>query len=168
MSEPDDKGQRRDEQDAAPDAEHSREDTSHKTQKDDEREHYSKKSLAAIASRKTLNSPARRREDTRCWSQVPARAPTMAGTPTTTASAQLTSPSTPNAIIPNRAVIPIAARDVPVASIGAKPARRTRSGTTMVPPPTPKSALKKPAATPMTTYTVLGGSVRGTVVFSRS
>ena len=92
----------------------------------------------------------------------------MAGTPTTAASAQLTSPSTPKATIPNSAVIPIAASDVPVASIGVKPARRTRSGTTMVPPPTPKSALKKPAATPMTTYTSLGGSTHGTVVFSCS
>jgi len=104
----------------------------------------------------------------RCWSQMPARVPAMAGTPTTTASAQLTSPSTPNATIPNRAVIPIAASDVPVASIGANPASRTRRGTTMVPPPTPKSALKKPAATPIPMYTVLNRSARDTVVFSRS
>ncbi len=104
----------------------------------------------------------------RCWSQIPARVPAMAGTPTTTASAQLTSPSTPNATIPKSAVIPIAASDVPVASIGAKPASKTRRGTTMVPPPTPKSALKNPAATPMPMYTVLDRSARGTVVFSRS
>jgi len=37
-----------------------------------------------------------------------------------------------------------------------------------VPPPTPKSALKKPAATPIPMYTVLNRSARDTVVFSRS
>jgi hypothetical protein len=46
-------------------------------------------------------------------------------------------------------VIRITARDVAVAALGSKPSRRTSSGTTTIPPPTPKRALKNPEATPM-------------------
>jgi hypothetical protein len=46
-------------------------------------------------------------------------------------------------------VIRITASDVAVAALASKPSRRTRSGTTTIPPPTPKRALRKPDAMPM-------------------
>src|ERR671934_2177884 len=52
-------------------------------------------------------------------------------------------------MVPAVAVIARAARDVPVAGRGARPYTATRSGTTTIPPPTPKSALKTPAARPI-------------------
>src|SRR6185436_5372588 len=52
---------------------------------------------------------------------------------------------------PAVAVITIAASDVAVASRSEKPTTRTRSGTTTMPPPTPKKAEKTPAASPMAT-----------------
>ena len=54
--------------------------------------------------------------------------------------------------------------DVPVAMRESKPARRTRSGTTTIPPPTPKRALMNPDATPMPPRTQNDGLGIGTVV----
>jgi hypothetical protein len=79
----------------------------------------------------------------------------------------LTSPRIPKAIIPKNAVSPMAASDVAVASAAAKPARRIRSGTITVPPPTPKRALKNPAAIPIPMNTALDGRAGATAVFSR-
>src|SRR2546427_13226280 len=45
--------------------------------------------------------------------------------------------------------MPIAASDVAVAFRALHPPRRRSSGTMTMPPPTPKSALKKPATRPM-------------------
>jgi hypothetical protein len=51
--------------------------------------------------------------------------------------------------VPAKALIPIAASDVAIAPRSAKPATRIRSGTITMPPPTPNSALKKPATRPI-------------------
>src|SRR5215475_5000198 len=48
-------------------------------------------------------------------------------------------------------MIPIAARDVAIAGRSCQRPERSRSGTTMIPPPTPKSALKNPAPIPIRT-----------------
>src|SRR5436190_8958416 len=45
----------------------------------------------------------------------------------------------------------MATSDVPVAGRGCSPMTATRSGTATMPPPTPKTALKSPATTPMST-----------------
>src|SRR5437764_14635757 len=47
-------------------------------------------------------------------------------------------------------MIAIAAREVPVASRSSKPSQRTRSGTMIPPPPTPKRPLKAAARMAMT------------------
>src|SRR6187455_2222246 len=52
---------------------------------------------------------------------------------------------------PAAAVITMAPRDVAVASRSERPTRRMKSGTAMMPPPTPKNAEKTPAASPMAT-----------------
>ena len=52
---------------------------------------------------------------------------------------------------PTSAIRPIAASDVAIAGRSPKCASRISSGTTTIPPPTPKSALKSPATRPMTT-----------------
>lgn len=82
-----------------------------------------------------------------------------------TASVQLTSPRTPNDTMPNSAVMQIAASEVAVACPGAKPASKTSNGTITMPPPTPKSALKKPAATPIPARTEAERLACGTAVF---
>src|SRR5688500_18490071 len=45
--------------------------------------------------------------------------------------------------------MPIAPSDVAVAACGGKAASRIRRGTATIPPPTPNSALKKPATRPI-------------------
>src|SRR5215203_1044586 len=52
-------------------------------------------------------------------------------------------------MVPARAVIPIAASDVPVATLLSNPRSRISSGTITIPPPTPKRALNRPATSPM-------------------
>ena len=53
--------------------------------------------------------------------------------------------------MPASAVIPIAASEVPVATLPSKPSARISSGTITMPPPTPKRALKSPATSPIAT-----------------
>jgi len=60
-----------------------------------------------------------------------------------------TSPAIAKVIVPASAVIPIAASDVAVATCGVYATSRISSGTTTTPPPTPKSALMKPASSPI-------------------
>src|SRR5262245_58837185 len=52
---------------------------------------------------------------------------------------------------PAAAVMTMAPSDVAVASRSESPARRMKSGTATMPPPTPKNAEKTPAASPMAT-----------------
>src|SRR6266705_2655830 len=52
---------------------------------------------------------------------------------------------------PETAVIPIEASEVAVALRASQPQKSRSSGTMMKPPPTPNSALKKPATRPMRT-----------------
>jgi hypothetical protein len=60
--------------------------------------------------------------------------------------------------------MPIAASDVPVAVRGANRASPISIGTTTAPPPTPKSAEKKPAASPIPTYSQGSRTACGTRV----
>ena len=46
-------------------------------------------------------------------------------------------------------MIPIAPSEVAAAALGGKRATRTSAGTITIPPPTPKSALRIPATTPI-------------------
>ena len=64
--------------------------------------------------------------------------------------------------MPKTAVKPMTASDVPAASFGSNPAATMRSGTTTIPPPTPKSAPKKPPASPIAASTATEGSARAT------
>src|SRR5581483_7426749 len=91
------------------------------------------------------------RTGTRCCNAVPAAAPTAAGTPRSAAYAGSTCPWTMYVTTPAVAVIPLAARDVAVAGRSGQRMTSTRSGTITIPPPTPKSALKKPATSPIST-----------------
>src|SRR5260221_2650345 len=50
---------------------------------------------------------------------------------------------------PAVAVMPMAASDVAVADRSSQPPTRSSSGTITMPPPTPKSALKNPAVSPI-------------------
>jgi hypothetical protein len=54
-------------------------------------------------------------------------------------------------IVPASAVIPIAASDVAAATCGVYARSRSSSGTTRIPPPTPKRPPRKPAAMPIST-----------------
>src|SRR6185503_12794324 len=115
MREPDDERQRGDEQNAAADAEHPGEDPGCETQADGIEDRHPMKILTATATSRTLKSRVRTRVGTFCCAQVPTRVPSIAGSPTSAASDQLTSPRAPYAPIPNRDVSPMAASDVPVA-----------------------------------------------------
>src|SRR5581483_4898137 len=143
--------ERRDEQDPAADPEEPGE------QAGDEPEEH----CEDVRHRNTMSMPmptskAAKRSDnvrtgTRCCSAVPAAAPTAAGTPRSAAYAGSTCPWTMYVTTPAVAVIPIAARDVAVAGRSGQRMTSTRSGTITIPPPTPKSALKKPATSPIST-----------------
>src|SRR5204863_8728208 len=119
MREADHERQRRHEQDAAADAEHPREGTCGKPEQDSEEERHPASSRTPMPRRRTLSSPTRSREDTLRCSHVPATVPATAGSPTMTASVQLTSPSAPKETMPKKAVMQIAASEVPVASAAA-------------------------------------------------
>jgi len=67
-------------------------------------------------------------------------------------------------VTPEIAVRRMAPREVAVATRESKPARSTRSGTTTMPPPTPKSALRKPEAIPMPPRIQSDGVAGGTTL----
>src|SRR5512132_3257380 len=140
--------ERRHEQDPAADSEQAGEDAAEETQDSGQDLHQTSRRIPT-AARRTENPIVNVRVWSRCCSATPARAPTAAGSPISAAEPNLMSPWRPQATAPAPAVMPIAASEVPVARRPSKPARATRSGTMMIPPPTPKSALKTPATRPI-------------------
>jgi trehalose 6-phosphate phosphatase len=102
-----------------------------------------------IATRSAAKRNESVRTGSRCCSAVPPNAPHAAGMPTSAAYAGSTWPCTTYVITPAVAVMPIAASEVAVAERISQPPVRMSSGTITMPPPTPKSALKKPAVSPM-------------------
>src|SRR6185369_9632213 len=115
MREPDDERERGDEENPAADAEHPRQDPGGKAEDEGVDDRHPMKSLTATATSTTLRSRVSTRVGTCCCAHVPRSTPNTAGNPTSAASGQLTSPRTPYAVMPNSAVNPIAASDVPVA-----------------------------------------------------
>src|SRR4051794_32325757 len=143
-------GQDGDEEDAAADPEETRQDPRDDAERDGEQivAHCSSIRIA-IATRSAAKRNESVRTGSRCWSVVPPSAPNAAGIPTSAAYAGLTWPCATYVTTPAVAVIPIAASEVAVAERSSQPPTRRSSGTITIPPPTPNSALKKPAVSPM-------------------
>jgi trehalose 6-phosphate phosphatase len=85
--------------------------------------------------------------------------PSTPGIPSSAAAPYLTSPCRAYATVPAAAVSEMAASDVPLAARVGTPAS-TSTGTMMIPPPTPKSALNTPAARPIASNRAITGSYR--------
>src|SRR3954451_20382300 len=152
LRQPEHERERRDEQDPAADAEEAREDSRERAEHAgrEQRPHQTSSRTPTAASN-AANASESVRVARRCWSVVPATTPATAGRPTTAAAPTLISPWNAYVAAPTKEISAIAVRDVAIAGLSPKPAPRIRSGTTMIPPPTPKSALKRPATRPMKT-----------------
>jgi hypothetical protein len=82
MRQPDHEGEGGNEEDPATHAEHARKDARSEAEQDGERDRHPRKSRTAMPKRSRLKSPTRRRDETRCWTEVPMSVPTIAGNPT--------------------------------------------------------------------------------------
>jgi len=86
-------GQRRHEEDSAPDAEEAREHTGHESQRAGrEQRRHQMSSQTARPARSAAKASVRVRVASRCWSHVPRTAPAAAGSPTTAAAPGFSSP----------------------------------------------------------------------------
>ena len=139
--------ERRDEDDAAADAEEPGEDAA------DEPDQRRRATIVIRAADPDGDEQEREavgqlRTGTRCCSAVPASTPTTAGMPTSAAAPGFTSPCRAYVTAPAIDETRIAASDVAEARRWSNASRKTSSGTITMPPPTPKSAPKKPETEP--------------------
>src|SRR5262249_9833828 len=140
-----------DEENSSPDAEHPGEDSGSDTEDNRERDRHFTNNQIAMPMSRAAKSSSIVRVRIRCCKAVPPNAPAAAGTPTSAAYMTFTSPCNAYVITPDSAVIPIAASDLAVALRASQWQTSSSSGTMTSPPPTPNSALKKPATRPMRT-----------------
>src|SRR5204863_6600470 len=158
LGQPEHQDERGHEEDAAPDAEEPSEDAADEAENRREDLHQTSRRIPT-AVRTSAKPSVRVRPVTRCCSATPPMTPSTPGIPSSAAAPNLTSPCRAYATVPAAAVSEIAASDVPVAARVGTPAS-TSTGTMMIPPPTPKSALNTPAARPIASSRAITGSYR--------